>query len=326
MDRIEIHEQFDTTAFTESRVDGNVIFNVKLLSEKSRNGRTYSERALKEAATLYKGVAVYFDHPTPREMRERKGVRSVRDLIGEVRNPRKIGKEVRGDIAVLDFGESSPAKFLTAVAEQMPNAVGFSHRARGQITRGDDGDVVESLDRVYAHELVTDPATTSGLFESLQDTDDNDEVDEMKLSELTLEQLMRERPELVKQIAESQDAEAEAATLREQNKELQAKLDAADAEKAERAHKEMVSEKLAEAKLPKRLVTDHFRTQLEEAEDVAAVDALIADRKSLLGAIKGGVKSTERNVFEADDDAVDDDGFSEVTDDVRERLVESIFI
>lgn len=301
-DPTQLHESFDN-AFSESTVSGNLIQNVKLLGRVSRNNRTYSEQAISDAARLYENVGVYFDHPTDRELRDRKGVRSVHDLAGKVRNPRVVGSEVRGDIQVLDFGESSPAKFLKALAEQMPDAVGFSHRASGMLVKGDNGDVVESLDHVFAHELVTDPATTAGLFESIINDVPEDEDDTMKFGDITLEQLHKERPDLVeaveKNISEASDVEA----LRKENKDLRTKLDEAQVAERERAHGEMVATKLAEAKLPERAVTKTFRKLLDEAETAEAVDALIADRKAIVGK-SGGPRSAEdtRDDFEEGDE------------------------
>ena len=156
------------TTFSEAHVDrsSNVIQNMTLLGRVSKNGRRYSERAMQDAVRLYDGVAVYFDHPTDRELRDRGGSRSVLDLAGRIRNPRLVGDRVRGDLEVLRV---EPGRSLIfALAEQMPSQAGSSHRATGRVRREGGQDVVEGIDKVFAVELVTDPATTSGLFESVQ--------------------------------------------------------------------------------------------------------------------------------------------------------------
>ena len=53
-----------------------------LLGRISKNGRTYSDQALKDAVRLYDGVRFYLDHPTAAELRARDGSRSVLDLAG----------------------------------------------------------------------------------------------------------------------------------------------------------------------------------------------------------------------------------------------------
>lgn len=295
-----ITETFDG-AFNENvRVQGNVIQDVKLLGKVSKNGRIYSEQALKDAARLYDGVAVYFDHPTESEDRDRGGNRSVRDLAGKVRRPRLVGEEVRGDLQLLELGDNrtSPAAFFRAVAEQMPDAVGMSHSASGVLRPGDgDMDVVESLDAVLSHDLVTNPATTSGLFESI--TKKPEEGDTMEFKDLTLEGLRQNRPDLVEQVTKSVAESAEIAEVRAEAKRLREENDELKAKDALRAHRAMVTEKLAAAKLPEQLVTDQFREDLESSKDEAEVDRRIAERQAIAKDLTAtGPRSIERSLGE----------------------------
>lgn len=155
-------------ALSEARVsrESNRISDVALLGRTSANGRVYTEQAMRDAARLYGGAKVFADHPTQKELRRRDGVRSVRDLIGKVSNPRFAGDRVRGDIHLL---ESEPMRSLVlSLAEQAPELAGMSHRARGEVRQMEDGtQEVRSLEEVFAVELVTEPATVSGLAESL---------------------------------------------------------------------------------------------------------------------------------------------------------------
>lgn len=152
---------------TARREDGR-LEDVALLGRISENNRVYRDQALSDAARLYRGAPMYIDHPTAREMRDRDGVRSVRDLAGRIENPRVAGEQVRGDVALLD----TPVRDVVLdLAERMPQLVGFSHRARGEVRVDEDGtQVVESLDHVYGVELVSEPASTSGLFEALRES------------------------------------------------------------------------------------------------------------------------------------------------------------
>lgn len=282
----------------EARVDRaeNLIRNVTLLSKVSKNNRTYSEQALTDAARLYDRVPFYLDHPTDAELRERKGARSVLDLAGEVVNPRRVGDQVRGDIHVLD---REPAKsLLFALAEQMPHRAGNSHRARGRLRAGTagQGDVVEGLEEVFAVELVTDPATTSGLFESV--TNAEDAVD---FKTLTVDELKAKRPDLVKTLSEQVEHADELAEQKAENKKLADQLAEREAADKKRDREALVTKKLAEAKLPAVLVTEAFKAQLAEAKDEAAVDALIGERKTIAKSVKpgsGAPQSTERELGE----------------------------
>ena len=48
----------------------------------------------------------------------------------------------------------------------MPENVGFSHNVEAKTSRRADRVVVEAITRVQSVDLVADPATTRGLFES----------------------------------------------------------------------------------------------------------------------------------------------------------------
>ncbi|MEE8551463.1 MAG: hypothetical protein V3T08_09460 [Gemmatimonadota bacterium] len=169
-------------ALREAHVEGDVIQNVALLGSVSLNNRTYTEQAMKDAARLYNGAPVFIDHPTETEMQEREGVRSVMDLAGQVLNARLVGGQVRGDIQIMNR-EPTKGLFL-AIAEQMPGIAGMSHRARGVVEVADDGkETVTSIDRVFAVELVADPATTAGLFESVARKQHHDPLDLRSVSE-----------------------------------------------------------------------------------------------------------------------------------------------
>lgn len=281
----DLFEQFERgEAFAESAIDrdSNVISNVKLCGAVSKNKRRYSDKALQDAARLYRGASVYFDHPTDRELRERRGIRSVLDLAGRVVSARKVGDSVRGDIEVLNVNRTR--EHIFALAEQMPDKAGFSHRARGNVRRENGTEIVEGLEEVFAVELVSDPATAKSLFESVEEETD--------MKEVTLEQLKEERPDLVKALID-EAAKPDYAALKKE-------LDDLKAEKAIAERKKLVAEKLEEAKLPKHAVTDFFREQLEAAGDDKAIDALIEDRKKLIDQARSGPRSTERDFDDED--------------------------
>jgi hypothetical protein len=294
----EVWEHFKLgDAFREARVDRDqrMITNVTLGGRVSKNGRTYSEQALNDAVRLFAHAPFYLDHPTEAEMRERKGVRSVLDLAGEVVNPRRAGDQVRGDLHVLE--REPTASLVFALAEQMPHMAGNSLRARGTIRPGVNGasDVVEGLAEVFGVELVTDPATTAGLFESVNQGDD------MDFKTLTAADIKKHRPELIEALLKETPSAAEAAALARENKALKEQIADRDATQAERDRAVLITQKLAEAKLPDVLVTEQFKTQLKEAANPAAVSALIAERKAIAGKVKFGrstPRSTEVNLDE----------------------------
>jgi hypothetical protein len=302
-------------AFKEATVEGNVIHNVALLGPKSLNGRVYTDQAMRDAVALYNGVPIYADHPGFRDL-SGTGNRKFMDLAGKIANTRKVGNRVRGDVVLIS--DSDEGERLKAVAMEMPNMVGFSHRADGEITIAEDGtQVVERLTNVEALEIVTEPATVKGLFESISNGDEPQKPEgtgDMEIKDLTLDMLKAQRPDLLAGITESVTASvkeslkddeatskltAQVATLEGEKTALQKTVDESAVADALRIHKEMVTAKLGEAKLPEKAVSDQFRTTLDEAKDEAAVDALIADRKALVEGVKtptGAPKQGARDI------------------------------
>lgn len=287
-DAAELFEMWERGfALGEAQVDreSNVIQNVALLGRHSRNagGRIYSDQAMDDAVRLYEGVHFYIDHPRESELRDRKGVRSVFDLAGKVMAPRRAGDKVRGDLHLLNIPNKD---VVMALAEQMPEMVGNSHRARGKVRPTEGGaQLVESLQEVFAVELVTDPATVDGLFESLNRGTHAHEEGDMEYKDLTVELLRANRADLVEGIekaAKEQFTQEQAdSELQEENKRLKGENEKLEQEKAERTHSGMVDRKLEEAELPEAVVTDQFKEQLRAAKDEAAVDALLEDRKAI---------------------------------------------
>lgn len=139
-----------------------VIHGVKVLGLSSRNGRRYSEQALRQAVPLYEGARVNVNHPkgsatAPRDYRDRLGfLREVRYQDGE------------GLFADLHFNPKHDlAERLIWDAEHAPQNVGLSHNVLARIEQRGQTPVVTEIHRVLSVDLVADPATTSGLFEAV---------------------------------------------------------------------------------------------------------------------------------------------------------------
>jgi hypothetical protein len=141
--------------------DAHVIRGVKILGRESRNGRVYTEQAMKDAVGLYEGCEVNIDHPA---VEEATNERSMRDGIGRIVNARFEEDGVYGDLEYLETHDL--ASMLIERAERMPQSFGLSHNAEGSAKQEDDKLVVESLTEVYSVDVVRNPATNRGLFES----------------------------------------------------------------------------------------------------------------------------------------------------------------
>jgi hypothetical protein len=154
---------FERVLPTEGRVDraAGVIRHVKILGRESSNGRTYSQKAMQDAARLYEGVRVLVNHPKRHEPNVE---RPIADHFGTLQDVKVQGDGVYGD---LHYIRSHPlAEQVCEMAERQPEKIGLSHNAEGESIREYGREVVESVTRVRSVDLVLNPATNRGLFES----------------------------------------------------------------------------------------------------------------------------------------------------------------
>jgi len=131
----------------------------KILGFKSRNNRTYTREALIKAAHKYEGVKVNLDHNTgtdPRKFSER---------FGRMVNVRMQNDGLYGD---LQFNPAHPlAEAFKWWIKNDPTAIGLSHNATAEVQNtATGGEIVTEIRDVDSVDLVADPATTQGLFES----------------------------------------------------------------------------------------------------------------------------------------------------------------
>lgn len=158
--------QLTETVFSDSpKVDreAGVIRGVRILGAESKNGREYSEPAMRQAATIYEGLGVNTNHPA----RDKASMeRPVEDGIGWLSNVAYVPeqKAVVGELNVL---KSHPfADRLFEAAERNPQRFGLSHNADGKVVKKGQKRIVESIELVRSVDVVQSPATNAGLFES----------------------------------------------------------------------------------------------------------------------------------------------------------------
>lgn len=140
--------------------DKGIIHGVKVLGLKSLNGRRYTLEAIREAVSKYEGLSVNVDHPDkPTDQR------SAYDRLAWLENVRVQEDGLYADLHILLTHDLAP-KLLEA-AEKNPRLFGLSHNARGSGEQLPDGTFeIRSIDEVISVDIVADPATTSGLYES----------------------------------------------------------------------------------------------------------------------------------------------------------------
>lgn len=265
-----------------------VIKDHVVLGPLSKNGYRYPV-ATQEAAIrgkIFEGAKAYLNHPSAKEMGD---ARDVRDLIGEHKNVRLNGEKTYSDLFLVN--NRTVQDHVLPIAESAPHLIGSSVVIRGKMKKV-EGDLPE-IEAIYACrsiDLVSEPATTNGLYES----ENIEKVEEdMELKDLTLEQL-RTRPDLVEailagakekeKVVELEAKLAEAANLLKESEE---KRVAAELKEAKVSLDNEMSALVAEAKLPdsikyeekegKKVIKSHLLGILERCKDSDDRKQVIAD-------------------------------------------------
>lgn len=140
-----------------------VVYGVKVCGLQSQNGREYAESALREAVDLYENKTVNISHPDRTEAHRE---RSITESPGWLENVRF---ERGGLFADLHLFESHPSTALILEkAEKNSRGFGLSHNADGYQERVNGRSMITRIDRVRSVDIVMNPATTEGLFESVE--------------------------------------------------------------------------------------------------------------------------------------------------------------
>jgi len=284
-------QEFCDSRGASMRVDAQagVIRGVKVLGLESRNGRTYLPEALAQAARLYEDAKVNVNHPKGNPA----GPRDYQDRIGTIHGvAMRPGEGLFGDFHFNP--KHALAEQLMWDAEHAPENVGFSHNVEARTSRRGDRVVVEAIVRVQSVDLVADPATTRGLFESSEAKPAI--LLDATARPLNLDDLKREYPELIESIGREQAAEL--SRLRQEVERLTT-LDAVCQKRgvARRLLREFglpdpeTAEPLAEA-----VCGERFFESLLAADDERAMRELVEERSRLVrmlssGQTTGGVPS-----------------------------------
>lgn len=140
-----------------------VIEGTTLIGAISKNKRRYSTEALKKVAAMAEGLPAYVNHVKPEDAFK---PRDVRDLIGRHQNVRFVedgqGPRVVSDLHLLEHQRP----WVFSLAERLGDVVGNSLVSRGYVAMEGDTEVVKDIAQLRSADLVSDPASTKGLFES----------------------------------------------------------------------------------------------------------------------------------------------------------------
>lgn len=136
--------------------DKGVIYGVKVLGYKSRNGRVYEEAALSDCARLYEGVPVHFGHLT----------NAYSDRCGAMHNCKATNRAVYGDWH-LNKGHVLYEQTMWD-AEHNPRNLQLSHevsRDNAEISISESIEKIKRVHKVNSVAVVTDGATNESLSE-----------------------------------------------------------------------------------------------------------------------------------------------------------------
>ncbi len=274
------------------RTDG-IVRGVKILGLESRNGRTYLPEALAGSVALYEGAKVNVNHPKGHPQ----SPRDYQDRMGVMRNVAfRPGEGLFGDFRFNP--KHALAEQLAWDAEHAPENVGFSHNVQARVARRGESTIVEAITRVQSVDLVADPATTQGLFESASGGSSLpatllEEFRRQWLAEVTFDDLRSARPDLTGLI----DAATQSQLAR-----LKGELDQLRSAESLRGKRQLVRQLLAEYKLPdpdsghawaRSIVSDAFLEALLASPDEAAMRALIVERAQLVRSIRSSSATSQ---------------------------------
>lgn len=291
--------------FKESSFDTEnlIIKNVSLLGADSANGYTYKESALKDAAKLLEGTIQYVNHSFEEIPRD------VKDSFSEVKNVRyDSGKQkVFGDMYLVNTPYVREEIFPRV--ERFSNKFGNSMVAWGDSVEEDGKEFVTAITAVESCDLVSDPATTKGLFESIQNG--NKKITGGDNNMLTLEEVRKNKEimeaikaEIIKELEDGKKI----AALEKENTFLKEELGKKTKENDEYKVKDALNEKrtliaklVKEAELPEKAVTTEWIEFLEsKCNDEVDIKKSISERKELVASFTANrPHNYERNVDEA---------------------------
>lgn len=270
--------------------------------ESPSHRRRYDPQALIDARHLYEGVSIFIDHKDPRKGESRKAIES----FGIAENVRFV--EGKGLVADVRFNTKHPFApvFEGAIEDLGGKSLSFSHHLdEATAVRDPDGWMrIINIPSVGSVDIVVKGATTTTLFEENgpAPTSGQHKEEEMDFTKLTLAQLTESRPDLLKSIQDAVQSDQattekltqlaeQVKTLTKSETELKNKLDLLKAGTALTERNTVRLKSIEEAKLPKELDTELFRTlaTAENADDETFKN-LLEERKTMMASF-GGVRS-----------------------------------
>jgi len=281
-----------------------IIENMALLGAKSKNGRTYSKDVRIKASKVFEGIKAYMNHPDADKVND---PRKVQELIGRHKG---VYFDETTDMLRSNL-HLSPThlvkEYLIPHAKANPGILGNSINASGKIDS--KGNVLE-VTKGRSVDVVAEPATTNGLFESVQNNNGtkttastNSEGGEKPM---TIKELLENAEhaslvaELREHFREELDVESTVQELQEENQELKEQVAEYQMKDKKQEDAAAITKMLKESKLDEEDQAD-IQGLLEEAKPERRA-ALIERFEKLAEKAANGEKpsaSREKNITEA---------------------------
>lgn len=182
--------------------EGYLVKNICLMGRKeSANNRIYSDKSLDSLVNLSNGAKCYINHISKEEIKQRSGVRDLRDWVGCFESPYRKGDAVFANLKVREsyFG------LIKDIATMKPKGIGHSIDARVKAFQDEKTGMESVVDiaRLNSCDLVSEAAMVSNLFESINTTVEtslkntpeiliSDEYIKLKIDKLFQEALVQE--------------------------------------------------------------------------------------------------------------------------------------
>ena len=177
----QLKEEFGSgQIFNESNIDASnfTIKDVCLFGRReSANGRTYHDKAIDAITSLANGNRCFINHISTTEMKDRSGVRDLRDWAGVFEGGYRKGEAVFANLKVRE----AYWDLVKDIATLKPVGIGHSIDARVKVYQDNDGkENVADVESLRSVDLVSSAATTNNLFEaSIKDNKVSDPIFEL---------------------------------------------------------------------------------------------------------------------------------------------------
>lgn len=204
-DKAKQQEVIERVNLLETTVRSDGTLPIKIITPGWGSSGYYSEDVLRRYAGMYKeGTHMYLDHPSESEEWERPE-RSVRDLAGTLASDAYYNENGPSGPGV--YADAKVIESIRPLIEEIGKHIGLSHRAQGMAkygeAEGQEGLIVETIDKVISVDFVTLPGRGGEvvqLMESLRESKNQKEDDDLKWSELTSQGLKENRKDLIESV------------------------------------------------------------------------------------------------------------------------------